>query len=224
MSLLLCVAAHVWSGRRGRQRLAAAHRLQERLLSQPSGHTVVLEGMSAISHSKWRRRLAHTCTPSSPSSSLSGQRVAGLLLKIKVCLEEQTCLLWWKSPKSYLPWLSSVSSFYTHMQSKHTAALIYVHTRTTVSCQLSCSIRIFAVPFWVLVQKWVDISMIWWDVVWILWYIYTLHSQVVLLMDAEKRIRLLQFVTGTSRVPMNGFAELYGTHPHSPSYVTEAVF
>ena len=34
--------------------------------------------------------------------------------------------------------------------------------------------------------------------------------QVVLLMDAEKRIRLLQFVTGTSRVPMNGFAELYG--------------
>lgn len=34
--------------------------------------------------------------------------------------------------------------------------------------------------------------------------------QAVLLMDAEKRIRLLQFVTGTSRVPMNGFAELYG--------------
>ena len=34
--------------------------------------------------------------------------------------------------------------------------------------------------------------------------------QTVLLMDAEKRIRLLQFVTGTSRVPMNGFAELYG--------------
>lgn len=39
----------------------------------------------------------------------------------------------------------------------------------------------------------------------------TLFFQVVLLMDAEKRIRLLQFVTGTSRVPMNGFAELYGT-------------
>uniref|UniRef100_A0A4W6CHH8 E3 ubiquitin-protein ligase n=1 Tax=Lates calcarifer TaxID=8187 RepID=A0A4W6CHH8_LATCA len=36
--------------------------------------------------------------------------------------------------------------------------------------------------------------------------------QVVLLMDAEKRIRLLQFVTGTSRVPMNGFAELYGSN------------
>lgn len=32
-------------------------------------------------------------------------------------------------------------------------------------------------------------------------------------MDAEKRIRLLQFVTGTSRVPMNGFAELYGQCP-----------
>lgn len=29
-------------------------------------------------------------------------------------------------------------------------------------------------------------------------------------MDSEKRIRFLQFVTGTSRVPMNGFAELYG--------------
>lgn len=34
-------------------------------------------------------------------------------------------------------------------------------------------------------------------------------------MDAEKRIRLLQFVTGTSRVPMNGFAELYGKLPFS---------
>ncbi|KAE8636643.1 hypothetical protein XENTR_v10003065 [Xenopus tropicalis] len=36
--------------------------------------------------------------------------------------------------------------------------------------------------------------------------------KAVLLMDAEKRIRLLQFVTGTSRVPMNGFAELYGSN------------
>lgn len=26
------------------------------------------------------------------------------------------------------------------------------------------------------------------------------------------RSRLLQFVTGTSRVPMNGFAELYGSN------------
>lgn len=35
------------------------------------------------------------------------------------------------------------------------------------------------------------------------------------MMDSEKRIRLLQFVTGTSRVPMNGFAELYGKDfPH----------
>lgn len=42
----------------------------------------------------------------------------------------------------------------------------------------------------------------------------TLSFQVVLLMDAEKRIRLLQFVTGTSRVPMNGFAELYGELHH----------
>ncbi|XP_054858178.1 E3 ubiquitin-protein ligase NEDD4 isoform X2 [Eublepharis macularius] len=33
--------------------------------------------------------------------------------------------------------------------------------------------------------------------------------KAVLLMDSEKRIRLLQFVTGTSRVPMNGFSELY---------------
>lgn len=32
------------------------------------------------------------------------------------------------------------------------------------------------------------------------------------MMDSEKRIRLLQFVTGTSRVPMNGFAELYGEY------------
>lgn len=48
---------------------------------------------------------------------------------------------------------------------------------------------------------------------------YTMNHQVihwfwkaVLKMDAEKRIRLLQFVTGTSRVPMNGFAELYGSN------------
>ncbi|XP_031561093.1 E3 ubiquitin-protein ligase NEDD4-like isoform X1 [Actinia tenebrosa] len=30
--------------------------------------------------------------------------------------------------------------------------------------------------------------------------------------DMETRARLLQFVTGTSRVPMNGFAELYGSN------------
>ncbi|XP_072838236.2 E3 ubiquitin-protein ligase NEDD4 isoform X1 [Pogona vitticeps] len=36
--------------------------------------------------------------------------------------------------------------------------------------------------------------------------------KAVLTMDSEKRIRLLQFVTGTSRVPMNGFAELYGSN------------
>uniref|UniRef100_A0A8C4R5U2 HECT-type E3 ubiquitin transferase n=1 Tax=Eptatretus burgeri TaxID=7764 RepID=A0A8C4R5U2_EPTBU len=36
--------------------------------------------------------------------------------------------------------------------------------------------------------------------------------KAVLLMDAEKRIRFLQFVTGTSRLPMNGFAELYGSN------------
>uniref|UniRef100_H3CVA4 E3 ubiquitin-protein ligase n=1 Tax=Tetraodon nigroviridis TaxID=99883 RepID=H3CVA4_TETNG len=36
--------------------------------------------------------------------------------------------------------------------------------------------------------------------------------KTVLLMDGERRIRLLQFVTGTSRVPMNGFAELYGSN------------
>uniref|UniRef100_A0A8C1X018 E3 ubiquitin-protein ligase NEDD4-like n=1 Tax=Cyprinus carpio TaxID=7962 RepID=A0A8C1X018_CYPCA len=40
----------------------------------------------------------------------------------------------------------------------------------------------------------------------------SISAQAVLLMDAEKRIRLLQFVTGTSRVPMNGFAELYGSN------------
>ena len=29
--------------------------------------------------------------------------------------------------------------------------------------------------------------------------------------DSELQARLLQFVTGTSKVPMNGFAELQGT-------------
>uniref|UniRef100_A0A8C9DUL4 E3 ubiquitin-protein ligase n=1 Tax=Prolemur simus TaxID=1328070 RepID=A0A8C9DUL4_PROSS len=45
--------------------------------------------------------------------------------------------------------------------------------------------------------------------------------KAVLLMDAEKRIRLLQFVTGTSRVPMNGFAELYGKHGIQASTVAQ---
>jgi E3 ubiquitin-protein ligase NEDD4-like len=31
-------------------------------------------------------------------------------------------------------------------------------------------------------------------------------------MKPERRSRLLQFVTGTSRVPMNGFSELWGSN------------
>jgi len=34
----------------------------------------------------------------------------------------------------------------------------------------------------------------------------------VLSFNNEMRSRLLQFVTGTSRVPMNGFKELYGSN------------
>ncbi|XP_027696610.1 E3 ubiquitin-protein ligase NEDD4 isoform X4 [Vombatus ursinus] len=54
---------------------------------------------------------------------------------------------------------------------------------------------------------------------------YSVNHQVIqwfwkaiLMMDSEKRIRLLQFVTGTSRVPMNGFAELYGSN--GPQFFT----
>ncbi|KAJ8928933.1 hypothetical protein NQ314_018432 [Rhamnusium bicolor] len=36
--------------------------------------------------------------------------------------------------------------------------------------------------------------------------------RVVLSFSNEMRARLLQFVTGTSRVPMNGFKELYGSN------------
>lgn len=39
-----------------------------------------------------------------------------------------------------------------------------------------------------------------------------LFWKCVLSFDNEKRARLLQFVTGTSRVPMNGFRELYGSN------------
>ena len=35
-------------------------------------------------------------------------------------------------------------------------------------------------------------------------------------MSPESRVRLLQFVTGTSRVPMNGFAELWGSNGPQP--------
>lgn len=38
------------------------------------------------------------------------------------------------------------------------------------------------------------------------------YFQVVLSFNNEMRSRLLQFVTGTSRVPMNGFKELYGSN------------
>ena len=36
--------------------------------------------------------------------------------------------------------------------------------------------------------------------------------QAVYSFNNETRSRLLQFVTGTSRVPMNGFRELYGSN------------
>ncbi|MEE6528234.1 hypothetical protein FKM82_030326 [Ascaphus truei] len=42
--------------------------------------------------------------------------------------------------------------------------------------------------------------------------------QAVKEMDNEKRIRLLQFVTGTCRLPVGGFSELIGK---SPSPCTE---
>lgn len=39
-----------------------------------------------------------------------------------------------------------------------------------------------------------------------------LPIQFVRAADNEKRARLLQFVTGTCRVPVGGFAELMGEH------------
>lgn len=48
LAFWFCVATHVWSGWRWRQRLETTHCLQERLLSQPSCYTVVLEGTSVI--------------------------------------------------------------------------------------------------------------------------------------------------------------------------------
>jgi len=36
--------------------------------------------------------------------------------------------------------------------------------------------------------------------------------QFVKEIDNEKRMRLLQFVTGTCRLPVGGFADLMGTH------------
>lgn len=40
--------------------------------------------------------------------------------------------------------------------------------------------------------------------------------RLVLSFNNEMRSRLLQFVTGTSRVPMNGFAELHGSNGPQP--------
>lgn len=44
----------------------------------------------------------------------------------------------------------------------------------------------------------------------------SLELQVVKEMDNEKRIRLLQFVTGTCRLPVGGFAELIGAFSLCP--------
>ncbi len=45
----------------------------------------------------------------------------------------------------------------------------------------------------------------------ILWYlIFILSVQCVREFDNEKRVRLLQFVTGTCRLPVGGFGELMG--------------
>ena len=41
-------------------------------------------------------------------------------------------------------------------------------------------------------------------------HLFIYLTQAVENMDSEGRARLLQFVTGTSKVPMNGFAELQG--------------
>lgn len=47
------------------------------------------------------------------------------------------------------------------------------------------------------------------NVIKILWFF--LKIQFVRAMDNEKRARLLQFVCGTCKVPVGGFAELMGT-------------
>ena len=41
---------------------------------------------------------------------------------------------------------------------------------------------------------------------------YICYLQAVYSFNNETRARLLQFVTGTSRVPMNGFKELHGSN------------
>ena len=37
------------------------------------------------------------------------------------------------------------------------------------------------------------------------------HEQCIRSWDNEKRVRLLQFTTGTSRIPVNGFKDLQGS-------------
>lgn len=122
LTLCLCVAAHVWSGWRRRQRLEATHCLQKRLLSQPSCYPVVLEGMQRLwaihtqtpeympqKHGKTAtccqtlvmttEYFEWTLVPVVFPSIQPALGLLALLLKIKVCLEEQACLLWWKSLK-----------------------------------------------------------------------------------------------------------------------------
>lgn len=44
-----------------------------------------------------------------------------------------------------------------------------------------------------------------------------MFGQFVKEMDNEKRMRLLQFVTGTCRLPVGGFADLMGTQAQTPT-------
>lgn len=79
LALCSCVAAHVWFGRCRCQRLETTHCLQERLLSQPSRHTVVLEGMSAInSYTDAWTHATKTCT--------QAVRLVSHMLRIRRCL------------------------------------------------------------------------------------------------------------------------------------------
>ena len=41
--------------------------------------------------------------------------------------------------------------------------------------------------------------------------VYILMGQAIRSWDAEKKSRLLQFTTGTSRIPVNGFKDLQGS-------------
>ena len=94
----------------------------------------------------------------------------------------------------FISYLQGVYSF-----NNETHSCIFVICRLCISSTMRRTLVYLLFAGCVFVQQW-DALM------------YICYLQAVYSFNNETRARLLQFVTGTSRVPMNGFKELHGSN------------